>query len=181
MAINVRTKRKVILATAVITCLILGALLFVFIFMDLVFEPERVLALEEVPAPVLATFDARFPGATDVEWKLSDSVYEAAWPWEGHEEFEAKIAANGTLLRTEFPITFAELPDKAQAYLTSRKKYKVADVERVHSYVSPVAYEVELGNWLKAWDCLFDAEGNLLSEERDDSPVEERVNEGERE
>ena len=39
---------------------------------------------------------------------------------------------------------------------------------------SDVAYEVELSNWFVAYDCQFDADGNLLMSERDEHPLDEQ-------
>jgi hypothetical protein len=46
-------------------------------------------------------------------------------------------------------------------------------VERVESPDAGTAYEVQLDHALMEWDCLFDADGALVSRIRDGSPLEE--------
>lgn len=67
-------------------------------------ETHEVNTTADVPATVKSAFEAKFPGATDVEWKSEKEndkqVYEAEFEWNG-EEHEAEFDANGNLLKAE--------------------------------------------------------------------------------
>jgi hypothetical protein len=135
--------------------------------MDAVYEPEELLAADDVPLRVRESLESRFAGASNVVWKFDEDVYEASFTWEGKEEVEAYYDATGRLERAEFPVAFEDLPAKAQAYVRSQNGLKVEDIEQVEKADASVQYEVQLDGHLVEWDCLFDAEGNLLTRERD--------------
>jgi hypothetical protein len=167
-----RWRHMLIGATALLACLLIGGFAFVFYFMHMVYEAEEVLDPGDVPAAVRQDFEKRFPDAADTAWKFADNLYEAAFYWGGQDEVEAYFEPAGAWVKTEFPAAVAELPEKARTYLEAQKGAKVSAVERVQMPGSPVAYEAELANPVMEWDCLFDAEGNLLAATRDGSVFE---------
>ena len=155
-----------------IAALLVLALAFVFYFMDAVYEVEDLLDPADVPPAVRAALDAAFAGAADTEWKLADEMYEAAFDWQDQEEVEAYFFPDGRRERTEFPLSFEDLPARARTYLADQR-LKVAAIERVERPGQPISYEAEIGNLLVEYDCLFDADGNLTERLRDESPLEE--------
>jgi hypothetical protein len=64
----------------------------------------RHISASEVPAPVLASFNERFPTATRVRWEVEREhggrVYEAEFTMNG-KRFKAEFAPDGTFLGKE--------------------------------------------------------------------------------
>jgi hypothetical protein len=172
MVMRIKTKRRLRLAISLSALVIVGGIAFVTFFMHVVYEAEECLDPLFVPLAVRRRFGSRFPGARAVKWKHDENVYEAQFHWEGQDEVEAYFTASGDWSRTEFPVPFEDLPEKARQYLAAQS-FKTVAVERIEATNGAVAYEAEIGNWFIEWDCIFDAEGNLISKTRDGSVLEE--------
>ena len=168
-----RTKRMIKLATVVVICLIVGAIAFVSYFMHAVYEVEEAVDTAEVPAAVVHSLEQRYPGARHVEWELEDDEYEAEFSWRDWAEMEAAFEPHGAWISSDFVITLADLPEKARSYVVAQEGYEVLEVERIERNGSPDLYEVELGSKLMKWECAFDAEGNLLTREREGPVLEQ--------
>jgi len=171
MPLKVSTRKRIRTASIAVVCILLAAIAFVFYFMHAVYEVEEILNPSDLPREVLATFQSRFPEAADVIWKPDEGLYEASFSWQGKEEVEALFRPDGRLTSTEYLIDFSELPERAQAYLREQE-LDVEDVERRESEDGTIQYEAQLGNALMEWDCVFDADGNLLSRDRDGPVLE---------
>jgi hypothetical protein len=172
MPLKVRTKRLLIVAVAVFTCLLMGGLAFVFYFMHAVYETENPLAATDVPEAVRASFAKQFPTAAEVMWEIEDGLFEAEFVWQGQDNVEAHYSPDGTWKKTVSPIRFSALPEKAQSYLKSQDGYEIMEEERIELPDSPPTYEAKLANKLIEWNCLFDVEGNLISKTRDGPVLE---------
>ncbi len=65
---------------------------------------EKKIAASEVPQLAMAAFNAKYQGATDVEWKTekedSKTIYEAEFKFNG-KKIEAEFDANGTFIKEE--------------------------------------------------------------------------------
>ena len=168
-----RTKRMIKLAAVVVICLIVGAIAFVSYFMHAVYEVEETVDTAEVPAAVVHSLEQRYPGARHVEWEFEDDEYEAEFSRRDGTKIEAAFRLNGAWISSDFVITLADLPEKARAYVDAQEGYEVLEVERIERNGSPDLYEVELGSTLMKWECAFDAEGNLLTREREGPVLEQ--------
>jgi uncharacterized membrane protein YkoI len=65
---------------------------------------ETKIAASEVPQPAVAAFNAKYQGATDVEWKTEKedgkTIYEAEFKLNG-KKIEAEFDANGNFIKEE--------------------------------------------------------------------------------
>ena len=65
---------------------------------------EKKISASEVPPAALAAFNAKYQGATDVEWetekKKDSTVYEAEFKLNG-KKVEAEFGANGNFIEEE--------------------------------------------------------------------------------
>jgi hypothetical protein len=172
MAIQARVRRRLYITTGVVVVALLAGFAFVTSYMHDVYEAEDHFEHGEVPAVVRSAFESRYAGVSEPEWKFDGELYEAVYAWQGQDDVEAYFNPDGTWVRTEYVATTSDLPDKARAWLAGQEG-RVAAVDRWELAESGVVFEVELATTLKEWDCVFDAEGNLLSQERDGSPLEE--------
>lgn len=172
MPINFKTRRLILWGVAGVACLLAGGFAFVSYFMHEVYEKEQPLGVAEIPAAVRLSFEKHFPDATQVEWEFDDNYYDAEFRWQGQKDVEAHFSADGTLLRSVYPIRFSDLPEKARLYLESQDGYKAIEPERIQPAGSPPIYETKLANKLMEWDCQFDAEGNLIARIRDGPVLE---------
>ena len=161
------------LVAILVICLIVGAMVFVSYFMHAVYEVEEPVDMAEVPAAVVHSLEQRYPGARQVVWDFEDDEYEAEFSWQNWTEMEAAFGPHGAWISSDFVITLADLPEKARSYVAAQEGYEVLEVERIERNESPDLYEVELGSKLMKWECAFDAEGNLLTREREGPVLEQ--------
>ncbi len=65
---------------------------------------DNKIAASKVPEPILTSFNAKYPGATDVEWitekKDNKKIYEAVFNLNG-KKIEAEFEANGTFIQED--------------------------------------------------------------------------------
>ena len=54
----------------------------------------------QVPANVIAKFEAAYPGATDVEWEVDGDEFEVEFKMNG-EEMEVEYDANGMVVEID--------------------------------------------------------------------------------
>ena len=90
------------------------------------------LPADQVPAKVREAFQSKFPGVSQVEWKLkNDKNYEAEFKRKG-VEVAAKFDPKGKWLETETAIEQADLTKEVQATLTKEfKGYKIIETQKV--------------------------------------------------
>ena len=72
-----------------------------------------VMACHEVykaPKPVQDSFEAMFPGATNLDWEKEMGLYKAEFDHDGHEK-EAWFSAEGEWSRTETEVRLSEVPE----------------------------------------------------------------------
>ncbi len=65
---------------------------------------DKKLSASQVPQPAMNAFTAKYPGATDVEWKTEKedgkTIYEAAFKL-NDKKIEAEFDGNGTFITEE--------------------------------------------------------------------------------
>ena len=127
-------------------------------------EKKSALTTNQLPAPVLQVFQAKFPAAGEVEWKLkSDKNYEAEFKLQG-TEIAAKFDPAGKWLETEKAIPQSELPQAVRNTAGQQfKGYKVAETQTLQtSDANSLAYELHLDNAKEIVKAVFSADGALL-------------------
>lgn len=167
MPLRVTTKRIIGVAIASVTILLAGGFAFVSYFMHAVYEPETMVTPHAIPRAVRESFAKQFPDAADVAWEIEDGLYEAEFRWQGRTGVEAHFTRDGTWSKTVLPITLADFPPKARDYLKLQTGYEASDPEQIVLPGKTPTYEAKLASKLLEWSCLFDADGNLISRERD--------------
>lgn len=117
-------------------------------------------AQKDLPAEVKNAFEQKFPTADDVEWqKEKDGNWEVEFEI-GADESTAVFSPDGKWLETEAEIAIDDLPTPVRSAVQGKKIKEVARILRADG---STVYEVEVGKK----DLMYDAEGQLLSEEKD--------------
>ena len=113
------------------------------------------------PEVVVAAFQQKFQGATDVDWEQEKSGdWEAEFEQNG-EEISASFSAAGQWLETESEIEVAELPAAVRTALTGKKIKEAAKIIRANGMT---VYEAEV----KRKTILFDDQGKIMTTPGDD-------------
>lgn len=68
----------------------------------------------QVPASIIKAFEAKYPGATDVDWKKQGTQYKTSFDM-GDTDHEAFYSSSGKLVSHSRDIKAAELPAAVQA------------------------------------------------------------------
>ena len=110
---------------------------------------------KKVPAAVKAAFAKAYPTAADVDWEIEDGNFEAEYEMADNQEMSVVYDANGTVIETEVPIAFRELPMAVQ---TAVKGKKVKETTKITNSKGVVTYEVGV----RRKDMMFDAQGNAI-------------------
>jgi hypothetical protein len=116
----------------------------------------------KIPQAVKDAFAKAHPNTT-ASWEREDADYEANFS-EGGKTMSCVINGQGTILETETPVSEAELPAAAKAYMNEHykgKKWK--EVTRIVKANGEVSYEVNAGGK----DILFDAGGHHLEKKEE--------------
>ena len=117
----------------------------------------------QVPAPVKAGVQARFPGAKVTEWKLKGKDYEAEFTLK-KIEIAAKFDAAGGWLETETAIALQDVPlairDKFASQFAGYKVVETQSVQRGDG--SGLIYEIHFENSKEVVKTQFTPDGKAL-------------------
>ena len=123
----------------------------------------RQITASQVPAPVKAGVQARFPGAKVTEWKLKGKDYEAEFNL-NKIGIAAKFDASGEWLETETTIALREVPlairDKFASQFASYKVVETQSVQRGDG--SGLIYEIHFENSKEVVKVQFTTDGKAL-------------------
>ena len=117
-----------------------------------------------VPEAVKMTFQNKYPGETDPDWKKDEHGY-----WESHfkidgEKYRADFNADGSWIETENSIKNHELPEAIKNVIAEKyKDHKITEVERVDSAKKGVFYDVEFKRKGKNKDVEFREDGTIIN------------------
>lgn len=117
----------------------------------------------QVPMPVKAAVQARFPGAKITEWKLKVKDYEAEFSL-NNIDIAAKFDATGKWLETEATIALQDVPRAVRDKFTSQfKDYKVVEIQSLQRAASPGSiYEIHFENSKEVVKAQFAPDGTAL-------------------
>ena len=117
----------------------------------------------QVPAPVKAGVQARFPGAKVTEWKLKGKDYEAEFSL-NKIDIAAKFDATGKWLETETTIALQEVPPAIRdKFATQFAGYKVVETQSVQrGDPSGLIYEIHFENSKEVVKVQFTPDGRAL-------------------
>jgi hypothetical protein len=117
------------------------------------------IAADKVPSVVVNAVKAKFPNATDIDWKKIQTGYEAEFDI-GKIDYASQIAPSGVVIMHKQDIPPVELPAGISALISSRySDYKVDEVEKIQKGDN-VYYQVELdGKNQKDINLVFSGDG----------------------
>ena len=119
---------------------------------------------KDIPVVVTQNLEAWYPGASKIKWSMDDGMYVASFLMNDMEN-EVVIAKDGQLSSAEAEITFAQLPESVQQYLSAHFPNTTFDeIEMEMDAHGLTTYSVETNQM----EYTFSAEGTLLSQESDD-------------
>ncbi len=119
-----------------------------------------VCAQKTAPTAVVSAFNQKFQNVKELEWEQEkNGEWEAEFE-QGGKEMSANFSATGQWLETETEVKITDLPAPVQAALKSKKVKEAAKILRADG---STVYEAEV----KRKDLLYDANGKLLSQNKD--------------
>ena len=115
---------------------------------------------EKVPSLVLNTLKAKYPLATDVDWKKQGNLYEAELDINDTTEISVRIDDAGKLIMHKQDVSSNDLTSGIMGILKNKyKDYSIDDIEKIESS-SAIYYQVELkGKGKKKLNLVFSEEG----------------------
>lgn len=116
------------------------------------------------PENIIATFQSKYPNATDVEWEEEDGKWEVEFELDG-VEYEAEFDENGEWIETEHEIEVSEIPDVIQNTLDGEyTEYAILEVEKYDSREGAF-YEIKLQKGGKIEEAKFYPNGKIMKPE----------------
>lgn len=121
----------------------------------------------EVPEAVQMTFQNKYPGENDPDWRKDDHGN-----WESHfkidgEKYRADFNADGSWIETENSIKKENLPEAIKKKIEEEySDRKITEVEHVHSAKEGEFYDVEFKQKGKNMDVEFREDGTIIKIER---------------
>jgi hypothetical protein len=124
---------------------------------------------KDIPATVKATLTSLYPLAKNVEWSKENGKFEAEFE-QNETETSILIDANGRLVETETEIAVAMLPKTILDYVSKNLiGQRIEEAAKIAGVDGRLTYEAEVSGV----DYLFDANGNFLQTQTEDSDDKE--------
>jgi len=159
--------------TLILMVLILGAGVLMYSCKQGAKNTSEEKAEKAVPEAVTKAFEAKFVGATDVEWEQEEEgVYEAEFKVNG-QEMSAEFASDGTWKETEQKVDHSQLP--AAVVDTLEAGWGDYTVEEVEMCETPEGktWEVELKKDDQEIELVIDENGKVIKQEEEKEGEEE--------
>ena len=125
-------------------------------------------ATRSVPDVAKRAFEAAYPAVKDAQWVQDEEGFEAEWKVNGMEH-AVVYDEKGNVLLTEEQVPEAQMPAAIAPYLAEKHAGMAVVKVGMEQKAGVTTYEVELDNGGKELELLFDAEGNYIGSEADDS------------
>lgn len=118
----------------------------------------------QVPDEVQASFENKYPGENDPDWKKdSNGNYESKFKKDG-KHYRADFAPNGDWIETEQSIDKDDLPEKVRDIIKEQyDEYEIVEIEKVDHHSKGVFYDVEFKRNGEKKDIEFNADGRRLN------------------
>ena len=109
-----------------------------------------------------------FPKAADVEWEMSDSLYQVEFEIGWNIDHEVWYNDSGKIVKHKEDISRKELSKKVRNSIkTDFRGYTIDDLERITEN-GKVVYKMELNSLIhQDWDIVIDADGKVISKMAD--------------
>lgn len=123
---------------------------------------------EDVPENVKKAFMKLHPNATDVEWEMEDSYYEAEYEMNGYE-MESLFNADGEEVECVVEMEGADIPLVVfNSLLEDYAGWEVEDAE-MEEKDGKIMYEIEVENDEGVeWELWYSKDGTLVKKELED-------------
>lgn len=129
----------------------------------------QTIKIQNVPDAVKAKFTALYPDVKNASWEKESNQFEAEFK-QNTLEVSVLIDASGILIETETAIPVTSLPQAITGYVTKNLPgKKINEAAKIVNATGLVTYEAEVGGD----DYIFDADGNFLRKELEDSDEDE--------
>jgi len=117
-----------------------------------------------VPEAVQMTFQKKYPGENDPDWKKDDHGYwESNFKIDG-EKYRADFNADGSWVETENSIKKDELPEAIKKVIAEKyEDEEITEVEHVDSAKKGIFYDVEFKQKGKNMDVEFREDGTIIN------------------
>lgn len=113
-------------------------------------------------AAIQAAFEKKFPNATDIEWKVSNNVYEIDFEI-ANVDYEAWYDGNATLLMYKFDIANSQVASAVStAITTDYPGYAIDDAEMVYKGTI-VGYYLDLKKNKNEVNAFYKEDGTFIS------------------
>ena len=118
---------------------------------------------------VKEAFEARFPGATAVDWNMKKSYYKADFKWD-EKDHDAWFMNTGVWLQTESDMTYVDLPELVKTAFTNGMyaDWRVDNVEKLERLNMLTLYRIEVKKSSSELELYFDEMGDLVRESNED-------------
>ncbi len=118
----------------------------------------------QVPDEVKASFESKYPGENDPDWKKdSNGNYESKFKKDG-KHYRADFSPNGDWIETEQSIDKDDLPKIVRDLIKEQfDDYEIVEIEKVDHHSKGVFYDVEFKRDGEKKDIEFTADGRRLN------------------
>ncbi len=114
-----------------------------------------------IPAPVLSTFNNRFPAASDAKWEMEGTEYEVTFR-DSVSEKSILYDAAGTEIKSETSVNSNSLPEGVLQYAKENLAGKtIEQAQMVVTAEGSITYEIEV----EGKDYVFSGDGKFLKME----------------
>ncbi|SDR79442.1 PepSY-like domain-containing protein [Gramella sp. MAR_2010_147] len=115
------------------------------------------------PEAVQMSFQKKYPGENDPDWKLDDHGYwESQFKQDG-EKYRADFNEDGSWIETENDIKEKNLPEAIKKEIKNNySEYEITEVEHVVSAKYGEFYDVEFKQKGKNKDVMFRGDGTVI-------------------
>lgn len=136
----------------------------IFVYGWLLLSPLGLLAQEitatAVPTSVKNTLKAKFPQATDIDWKKTGNQYKASFDL-GKVDHDAVFTASGQLLSHDFDVPYSSLPTAVKTAVSKQFPTYRPDGADKREENGRTTYKVELDG-TPDLNVILSADGNVL-------------------
>lgn len=135
-------------------------------------NPVTAVEADVVPDAVQAALQAKYSEPEEVEWYQSGNKYEAEFEADD-KETTVLFNKRGKLLMTETELEEEDLPQSVRDYVAANyPDHPIEEADKEENRKG-LFYEVELMIDGQEVELRFDADGNFIEEEREETETEE--------
>jgi len=145
----------------------------IFIIMIMVScNKESTLKSDKIPSAIQNSFRTAHAEVKDESWEKDGDYFEAEYDKNGMEQ-TILYDNSGNVIRTESEISNKDIPSTIGSYvLDYYKGYRIVDAATIIKSDGSF-YKIEIKKGNSEQEFLFDMEGNFVSEDMDDTDVNE--------